>query len=62
MQINNKNITLDELSANVLGGVKKALHKLAETSAARDESLIIGDKDGNFKSIPAKQLLKTLSK
>lgn len=46
----------------VMIGLKKALRKLAEDAALRNESLIVGDKDGNVKSVPAKELLKTLSK
>ncbi len=46
----------------VMIGLKKALRKLAEEAALNDESLVIGDKDGNVKSVPAKELLKTLSK
>ncbi len=53
---------LNELAINVVKGVNKALRKLAESSAANNESLIVGDKDGNVKSVPAKELLKTLSK
>ncbi|ATP55242.1 hypothetical protein CPT03_01570 [Pedobacter ginsengisoli] len=46
----------------VMIGLNKALRKLAESSAANNENLIVGDKDGNVKSVPAKELLKTLSK
>jgi hypothetical protein len=46
----------------VMIGLKKALRKLAEETAANNENLIIGDKEGNIKSVPAKELLKTLSK
>ncbi|MBB5639449.1 hypothetical protein HDE68_005400 [Pedobacter cryoconitis] len=45
----------------VMTGLKKALKKLAEEAALKDESLVIGDQDGNAKSVPAKDLLKTLS-
>lgn len=44
----------------VMVGLKKALRKLAEDAALNDESLVIGDLEGNVKSIPAKELLKTL--
>jgi len=33
---------------------------MAETSAANNEDLIIGDANGNFKSVPAKKLFKEL--
>jgi DNA-binding Xre family transcriptional regulator len=46
----------------VMIGLKKALRKLAEEAALNNENLVIGDKDGNAKSVPAKDLLKTLSK
>jgi hypothetical protein len=45
----------------VMVGLKKALRKLAEEAASNNESLVIGDKDGNARSVPAKDLLKTLS-
>lgn len=48
------------LSQKILQGVQIAVRKLVETSAANDESLVIGDKDGSFKIVPAKELLKTL--
>ncbi|RAJ19241.1 hypothetical protein [Pedobacter cryoconitis] len=60
--------TPDSLSQNatftdkVMVGLKKALRKLAEEAAINNEDLIIGDKEGNAKSVPAKDLLKTLSK
>ena len=46
----------------VMIGLKRALRKLAEEAAVNDENLVIGDRDGNAKSVPAKDLLKTLSK
>lgn len=55
----NPNSTFTE---KVMVGLKKALRKLAEEAALNNESLIIGDKDGNVKSIPAKELLKGISK
>lgn len=55
----NLNSTFTE---KVMVGLKKALRKLAEEAALNNENLIIGDKDGNVKSIPAKDLLKGISK
>ena len=55
--INNKTIDISELSEKVLTGLRKALRKLVETSAANNESLVIADKDGNIKTVPAKELL-----
>ena len=46
----------------VMFGLNIALRKLAEEAALNDESLVIGDIDGNAKLIPAKELLNTLSK
>lgn len=50
----------DELSDKIIEGVNKALRKLVETSAANNQSLIVGDDNGGFKSVPAKELLKKL--
>jgi hypothetical protein len=46
------------LAEKVLQGMKKALRKLVETSARNNEDLVIGDKDGKIKIIPAKDLLQ----
>ena len=43
----------------VLYGLRKALRKLVEESAANGESLVI-KRDGEIKDVPAKDLLKTL--
>jgi len=56
------NTELKELGDKILYGVNKALRKLVEKSAANNESLVISDGKGNPKSVPAKELLKTLSK
>jgi len=47
-------------SDKVMVGLKIALRKMAEEAALNDESLVIGDKEGNVKWVPAKELLKTL--
>jgi hypothetical protein len=44
--MDNKKTDISELSDKVLKGVKKALRKLIETSAANNEELIIGDNMG----------------
>jgi len=44
----------------VMFGLKIALRKMAEEAALHDESLVIGQRDGSFKLVPAKELLKTL--
>lgn len=47
-------------SDKVTFGLKIALRKMAEEAALHDESLVIGDKEGNVKWVPAKELLKTM--
>ncbi|MFP5082189.1 hypothetical protein [Pedobacter sp. JCM 36344] len=44
----------------VMFGLKIALRKMTEEAALRDDSLVIGKKDGTFELVPAKELLKTL--
>jgi len=56
----NKNTGIEELSEKILRGLKIALRKLVERSAAQNKSLVIGDKDGTIKTVPAKDLLETL--
>ena len=58
--MDNKRLDISELSEKVSQGLKKALRKLVETSAENNEELVVGDKFGNFKSVPAKDLLKKL--
>ncbi|HXL57371.1 MAG TPA: hypothetical protein VN958_14000 [Chitinophagaceae bacterium] len=53
----NKKIDMAELPEKILTGLRKALRKLVETSAANNENLVIADKDGNIKIVPAKELL-----
>ncbi len=58
--MNSEKSDISDLSDKVLKGLRKAFRKLVETSAANNRDLVIGDKHGNFKSVPAKDLLKTL--
>lgn len=58
----NKKRDINEFSERILQGVKKAIRNLVETSAANNKELVIGDKDGTIRSVPAKDLLKTLPK
>ena len=58
MIVRENSTDVNDLAVRLLNGINKGLRKLVETSAAADRSLIIGDKDGNVKSIPAKELLK----
>jgi len=53
----NKKTDITELSEKVLTGLRKALRKLVETSAANNESLVIADEDGSVKLVLAKELL-----
>lgn len=57
----NKKADIDELSEKVLLGMKIAIKKLVEKSAANDENLVIGDNDGNIMTVPAKDLLSSIS-
>jgi hypothetical protein len=57
-----KNIYLDEFSEKILEGMRIAMKKLVETSAKNDEELVIRDKDGKIKSVPAKDLLHLVQK
>jgi hypothetical protein len=51
-----------ELSDKIMAGINKAVRELVISSAANDEKLVIADKDGNIKHVPAKDLLATPSK
>jgi hypothetical protein len=55
-----KKVYTDERFEKILQGIKKARKKLVETSAANNEDLVISDKEGNVKKIPAKDLLRGL--
>ena len=57
-----KNIYLDEFSEKILEGMRIAMKKLVEESAKNDEELVIKDKDGIVKSVPAKDLLHRVQK
>ena len=62
MIANTNKINVNNLASKIVEGVDKAVRKLVETSAAKNESLVISDKDGNIKKVPAKELLKDLPK
>ena len=53
----NNKTEISELSEKVLVGLRKALRKLIENCAANNETLVISDKDGIIKTVPAKELL-----
>lgn len=47
-----------ELSDKFMYGLNLAIKRLVEKRALEDRTLIIADKDGNIKEVPAKELLK----
>lgn len=51
-----------ELRDKIMAGIKKAVDKLIKDSAARNEDLIVADRDGKVKAVPAKELLRSISK
>jgi len=62
MLISNEKKDINELAVKIIDGVNKALRKLVEESVAKNENLVVGDGATGFKTVPAKELLKTLSK
>jgi hypothetical protein len=60
--MNTKKTDIAELSDRVLQGMRKALKILVETKATKNETLVIADKNGNIKSVPAKELLPLVQK
>ena len=51
-----------ELKNKLISGINKAFDKLVAEKAAKDQTLIIGDQHGNFKEVPAKELLLSTPK
>ncbi|TCD01207.1 hypothetical protein [Pedobacter psychroterrae] len=51
-----------ELSDKIMAGINKAVRNLVISSAANDEKLVVADKEGNIRHVPAKDLLATPSK
>jgi hypothetical protein len=62
MTLNNRKTNIDELAAKFTESVNKAIRQMAEKAAANNENVVIGNLDGTSKSVPAKELLKTMSK
>jgi hypothetical protein len=58
MKIKPENV---ELRNKILKGVDMAFRELVISSAEKNQSLVIADKDGNVQHVPAKELLKKLS-
>ncbi|MDB5008461.1 MAG: hypothetical protein JWP45_2854 [Mucilaginibacter sp.] len=57
MKIKPENI---ELRNKIIKGVNLAFKELVETSAEKNQKLVVADKDGNVLHVPAKELLKRL--
>jgi hypothetical protein len=51
-----------ELRDKIMAGIHKAVANLVIKSAANNEELVIADKEGNVKHVPAKDLLHLISK
>ncbi|MEJ2882225.1 hypothetical protein [Pedobacter sp. GR22-6] len=51
-----------ELRDKIMAGIHKAFDKLIISAAANDETLVIADKEGKVKHVPAKELLAKPSK
>jgi hypothetical protein len=62
MTINNQKVDFDEFAVKFIDTLSAGLKQMAEKAAANNESLVIGYKDGTSASVPAKDLLETLSK
>lgn len=56
----NANLTLDEFAEKILLGARLAYKKLVIETAGKDGSLIVRDKEGTIREVPAKELLKDL--
>ncbi|MBC9932549.1 hypothetical protein [Chitinophaga qingshengii] len=56
----NKQKELLVFSEKIQQGAQKAVRKLVEARAASGKSLVIGDKNGNVKIVPAKELLSAM--
>ena len=50
-----------ELQNKIVEGVNRAYKKLLLESAEKNQSLVVADKQGNIRQVPAKDLLKKLS-
>ena len=51
-----------EFSEKIMAGLNLAIKRLIEKSALTNDTLVIADKDGNVKEVPAKELLKNYEK
>ena len=46
-----------EITNKIMAGIKKAVNNHVLRSAANNENLVIADREGNVKLVPAKDLL-----
>jgi hypothetical protein len=53
-----KQTHLEVLSEKILQGLRKATKNLVETKAAKNQNLVIRDKNGNIKIVPAKSYFR----
>jgi hypothetical protein len=60
--MNPEKINLKDLPEKILKGAQQAYRKLVRETAARDGELVIGEDDGSFKWVPAKELLKDIER
>ncbi|WP_249219825.1 zeta toxin family protein [Chitinophaga sp. HK235] len=60
ISINSKKREFEKLSDKVMKGMKIALRRLVEKSAANNEELVIGDKNGQIKVVQANDLLSSV--
>lgn len=53
----NSATNISEFSDKIMKGVQKAIDDLVKANAEKDEDMVIGNIDGSFKIVPAKELL-----
>jgi len=58
----NKSDDVKDLPEKILEGIRKAVRKLIETSAANNDSLVVSDKSGKVRKVAAKDLLDASKK
>lgn len=49
-----------QILGRIVVGVNNAVRSMIEESALRDESVVIGEKNGQARRIPAKEFLKSM--
>jgi len=62
MDSQNRKTEVDEMGKKILSGLRIATRRLVENAAANNETLIVGDENGNPIAVPAKELLKKMQK